>query len=139
MPQQESSSLQHPIVIFDGVCNLCNASIDFIIRHDQAGIFRVTANQHETGQRILEEQGVDPKEIDTVFLYEEGQLYRRSTAALRIARKLGFPWSLMYAFIIVPAPIRDAVYKVVAANRYRWFGKKETCRLPTPEERARFV
>lgn len=139
MPQQESFSTDHPIVIFDGVCNLCNASIDFIIRQDKKGLFRVTANQHEAGQRILEEQGVDPQEIDTVFLYENGQLYRRSTAALRIARKLGFPWSLMYAFIIIPAPIRDAVYKVIAANRYRWFGKMETCRLPTPEERARFV
>jgi predicted DCC family thiol-disulfide oxidoreductase YuxK len=128
-----------PIVIFDGVCNLCNASVDFIIRQDTAGVFKVTANQHETGQRILREQGLDPSQVDTVFLYEAGHLYRRSTAALRIARRLGFPWSLLYAFIVVPAPLRDAVYRVVANNRYRWFGQKETCRLPTSEERARFV
>ena len=134
-----ADSLTHPVVIFDGVCNLCNASVDFIIRHDQAGYFKVSANQHETGQRILQEQGVDPASVDTVFLYENGQLYRRSTAALRIARRLGFPWHLLYGFIIIPAPIRDAVYKVIARNRYRWFGKKETCRLPTPEERARFL
>lgn len=131
--------MTHPVVIFDGVCNLCNASVDFIIRHDEAGVFKVSANQHETGRKILAEQGVDPHQVDTVFLYENGTLYRRSTAALRIARRLGFPWNLLYGFIIIPSPIRDAVYKVIAQNRYRWFGKKETCRLPTPEERERFL
>jgi predicted DCC family thiol-disulfide oxidoreductase YuxK len=131
--------MTHPVVIFDGVCNLCNASVDFIIRHDPQGVFKVSANQHETGRQILAEQGLDPDAVDTVFLYENGTLYRRSTAALRIARRLGLPWSLLYGFIIIPAPIRDAVYKVIANNRYRWFGKKETCRLPTPEERERFL
>jgi len=131
--------MPHPIVIFDGVCILCNASIDFIIRQDKTGIFKVSANQHETGRKILTEQGVDPDAVDTVFLYENGTLYRRSTAALRIARRLGLPWSLLYGFIIIPAPIRDAIYKVIARNRYRWFGRKETCRLPTQAERERFL
>lgn len=131
--------MDHPIVIFDGVCNLCNASIDFIIRHDKVGHFKVTANQHERGRQILLEQGVNPDEVETLYLYEGGKLHERSTAALKIAHGLGFPWSLAYSFMIVPKGIRDAVYKVIAKNRYRWFGKKETCRLPTPEERARFV
>jgi predicted DCC family thiol-disulfide oxidoreductase YuxK len=134
-----SISDSHPIVIFDGVCNLCNASVDFVIRHDPQGVFKVSANQHETGQRILREQGVDPHEVDTVFLYEGGTLYRRSTAALRIVRHLGLPWSLLYGLVIIPAPLRDFVYRGIARNRYRWFGKKETCRLPTADERARFL
>lgn len=127
------------IVIFDGVCNLCNASVDFIIRHDRQGRFRFTANQHETGRQILAENGLAPESADTVFLYEGGRLYNRSTAALRIARGLGLPWSLAWAGMILPRPLRDAVYAWIARNRYRWFGKKETCRLPTPEERSRFL
>ncbi len=127
------------IVIFDGVCNLCNSSVDFIIRRDKRDHFKVTANQHETGKRLLAEHGVNPKQVDTLFLYEGGNLYHRSTAALKIARGLGFPWSLFYVFMVIPRPIRDAVYRLIANNRYRWFGKKETCRLPTPEERAKFV
>lgn len=126
-------------MIFDGVCNLCNASVDFIIRHDKRGRFRFTANQHEAGKQILAAQGLAPDSADTVFLYEGGRLYSRSSAALRIARGLGFPWSLAWAGMILPRPLRDAVYAWIARNRYRWFGKKETCRLPTPEERSRFL
>jgi len=129
----------HPVVIFDGVCNLCNSSIDFIIRTDKQGQFLVTANQHEAGKAILESQGREATDVSTVFLYEDGKLYERSTAALKIARKLGFPWSLAYGFMIVPKGLRDIVYNWIARNRYRWFGEKETCRLPTPEERARFI
>ena len=127
------------IIIFDGVCNLCNASVDFVIRRDRKGYFQFTANQNETGRRILTEQGLDPDDVSTVFLYENGKLYRKSTAALRIARKLPFPWMLGYAFMIIPNFLRNIVYDFIARNRYKWMGKKETCRLPSPEEAARFV
>ncbi len=129
----------NPTLIFDGVCHLCNQSIDFVIRKDRKGQFRYTANQMEAGKRILISHGVDPEDVQTVYLLQDGKLYTKSTAALRIARMLGFPWSLFYALIIIPAPLRDLIYNWVARNRYRWFGKKESCRLPSPEERALFL
>ncbi len=129
----------HPILIFDGVCHLCNQSIDFVISRDKRGQFRYTANQNEAGRRLLIEHGVDPDEIHSVYLLHDGVLYSKSTAALKVARMLGFPWALAYVFIVIPAPVRNLVYDWVARNRYRWFGKKETCRLPSPEERALFL
>ncbi|MEM9984506.1 MAG: thiol-disulfide oxidoreductase DCC family protein [Bacteroidota bacterium] len=129
----------YPVVIFDGVCNLCNASVDFIIRQDKKGKIKVTANQHDAGQQILLENGLRPEQVETLYLLENGKLYDRSTAALGIARQLGFPWSLAYVFIVIPKPIRDGVYRWIARNRYRWFGKKDSCRLPTAEERAYFI
>lgn len=132
---------KHPesVVIFDGYCNLCDASVDFIMKRDHKRAFLFTANQHKAGQKILQSQGLDPNAVHTVYLWEEGKLYEKSTAALRIARKLPFGWNLMYGFIIVPKWLRDPVYNFIANNRYRWLGKKETCRMPTPEERARFL
>ncbi|MFN0203049.1 MAG: thiol-disulfide oxidoreductase DCC family protein [Bacteroidia bacterium] len=127
------------IIIFDGVCNLCNSSVDFVIRRDKAGIFKFTANQHEKGKAILAENAVPSDAVNTIYFYEDGKLYHRSTAALRIARHLPFAWNLLYGFIIVPTFVRDAVYNFIAKNRYRWFGEKSTCRLPTKEERARFL
>ncbi len=130
----------YPVVIFDGVCNLCNTSVDFIIRQDKKGKIKVTANQHEAGKQILQEHGLSPEQVETLYLLENGRLYDRSTAALGIARLLGFPWNLAYyVLILIPKPLRDAGYRLIARNRYSWFGKKETCRLPTAEERARFI
>ena len=130
---------EHPIIIFDGVCHLCNSSVDFVMRRDKQRQFRYTANQMEAGQTILRAHGLDPEQIHTVYLQENGRLYSKSTAALRIARRLGFPWSLAWVFMIIPAFLRNIVYDFIARNRYKWFGKKETCRLPTPEERALFL
>lgn len=127
------------VIIFDGVCHLCNASVDFVMKRDQKRVFRYTANQMEAGRKILRDNGIDPDQIETVYLYENGKLYDKSSAALRIARKLGFPYNLAFGFIIVPAFIRNVVYDFIAKNRYTWFGKKETCRLPTAEERALFL
>lgn len=127
------------IIIFDGVCNLCNASVDFVIRRDSKGYFQFTANQNEAGRRILTEKGLDPDDVSTIYLYENGKLYNKSTAALRIARKLPFPWKLGYVFMIIPAFLRNIVYDFIARNRYKWMGKKDSCRLPSPEEAARFV
>ncbi len=128
-----------PVIIFDGVCHLCNSSVDFVIRKDQQRQFRYTANQMEAGQKILRAHGLNPEQIQSVYLLENGNLYSKSTAALRIARHLGFPWSLAWGLILVPAFLRNLVYDLIARNRYKWFGKKETCRLPTPEERALFL
>lgn len=127
------------VIIFDGVCHLCNASVDFVMKRDQKRAFKYTANQMEAGRRILRDNDIDPDQIETVFLYENGKLYGKSTAALHIARKLGFPYNLAFLFMIVPAFIRNIVYDLIARNRYKWFGKKETCRLPTAEERALFL
>ncbi|RMG70697.1 MAG: thiol-disulfide oxidoreductase DCC family protein [Bacteroidetes bacterium] len=134
------TGLSMAIVIFDGYCNLCNASVSFIMDRDPKRRFKYTANQHQAGQELLQEHGHPPEEVDTVLLIDEdGKLYDRSTAALRIARHLSFPWNLAYGLIIFPRPLRDVVYKWIARNRYRWFGKKDTCRMPTPEERALFL
>lgn len=127
------------VIIFDGVCNFCNASVNFIMDRDREGYFKFTANQSEAGQKILGDMGMPTQEVGTLYLFEEGKLYSQSTGALRIARKLSFPWNLAYIFIIVPPFIRNAVYNLIARNRYKWFGKRDACRLPSPEEAARFI
>lgn len=128
-----------PIVIFDGVCELCNASVDFILKWEKRPELKFTANQNPPGRAILESFGENPDAVSTIFLVQNGKLYRRSTAALRIARTLKFPMNLLYGFIIWPPFIRDFFYKIIARNRYRWFGKKDTCRIPSQEEIARFL
>jgi predicted DCC family thiol-disulfide oxidoreductase YuxK len=121
------------VILFDGVCNLCNASIDFIIKRD------IKALQEETGKKLLSRFEVNPEYLDSLVLIEKEQIYFRSTAALKIARKLSGVWPLFYGLIILPTGIRDGIYNWIGRNRYRWFGKKKTCRLPTPEERAKFL
>ena len=133
-PEDESS---RAIVLFDGVCNLCNSSVHFIIARDPAARFRFAALDSAAGQRLLAESGLSGSL--SVVLIENGRAYTRSAAALRIARRLRFPWPLLYALIVVPRPLRDAVYDWIARNRYRWFGKREVCMTPTPELRSRFL
>jgi predicted DCC family thiol-disulfide oxidoreductase YuxK len=127
------------VIIFDGVCNLCNASVDFILRHDTQAHFLFATQPSDVAQAWLEETNIPSETFDAVILWENGKVFIASTAALRIARRLQFPWPLFYGFMIVPRPIRDFVYAWIARNRYRWFGKRDTCRLPTPEERDRFL
>ncbi len=127
------------VIVFDGVCNFCNASVNFVMKHDRRGRFRFASNQSEAGGDLLRRFGIDPGDVRTVYLVEGDRVFSRSTAALRIARGLTFPWSLGVAGIVIPRPIRDWVYDRIAANRYRWFGKTESCRLPTEAERARFL
>jgi predicted DCC family thiol-disulfide oxidoreductase YuxK len=128
-----------PVIIFDGVCELCNASVDFILKWEKRPDFMFTANQNPPGQAILRSFGLDPNDVSTVFVVENGKIYQRSAAAMRIARRLRFPAVLLYGFVIVPGFIRDVVYKWVARNRYRWYGQKDTCRIPSQEEIARFL
>lgn len=128
-----------PIVLFDGVCNLCSHSVQFMIQRDPKARLRFTSLQSETGQRLQAEHGIDSASLDSMLLVEGGRLYRESDAALRMARHLKGAWPLLGAFRIVPRPLRDLVYRFIARNRYRWFGKTEACWLPTPELRARFL
>ena len=125
-----------PVVVFDGVCNLCNRAVDFIVRRDRDGVFALTPNQGTTATELL---GARAADLDTIALVEGDRVTERSTAVLRIARRLPWPWRASYAFVVLPRPLRDALYRVLADNRYRWFGKKDSCRLPTPEEAARFL
>ena len=132
------------IILFDGVCNLCNGFVQFVIEHDPAGQFQFTALQSDAGQALLRQHGqtvaTDGAGPDSVRLLEDGQLYSHSTAVLRIAQRLGGPWALLAApGWLLPRALRDAVYRFVARNRYRWFGRQEACWLPTPALKARFL
>lgn len=127
------------VVLFDGVCNLCNGFVDFALTRDPEGRLRFGSLQSEAGQRALRDAGVDAPELSTLVVVEGGRGYVRSAAALRVLRQLRLPWPLLYAFVVVPRPLRDAVYRFVAARRYRWFGRRDSCRLPSPAERARFL
>ena len=131
--------MEKPVVVFDGVCNLCNGAVDFIVRHDPDGVFQFASNQSEPGQRILAAAGVTIVDPDTIVLAADGEYFDRSSAVLQIARRMDFPWRVVSAFAIVPAAVRDWAYKLVAKNRYRLFGKRDSCRIPTPDERARFL
>ncbi len=123
------------VVLFDGVCTLCNGAVTFIIDHDPDAYFAFAPLQSETGAALL---GPEQRELNSIVLLEDGQRFTRSTAALRVARRLRGVWPL-YALILVPRPLRDRVYTWVAANRYRWFGTVDACRLPTPELKRRFL
>ena len=127
------------IVLFDGVCNFCSGSVNFIIEHDRQAYFRFTPLQSEIGQELLEKFHIEKAETDSVILIEDESAYTYSSAALRIVRKLNGLWSWLYVFIIVPKPILDFLYKLFAKYRYRMFGRKDECMLPTPEVRARFL
>jgi predicted DCC family thiol-disulfide oxidoreductase YuxK len=127
------------IVLFDGVCNFCNSSINFMIRNDSTDYFRFLTLQSEKGKKIVERYNLDPENLQTVILLENGKIYTRSTAALRIAKKLRGAWKLFYAFVIVPTFIRDFFYNIIAKNRYRWWGQKDACMVPTPDVRKKFL
>ena len=127
------------VVLFDGVCNLCNGSVLFVIARDPSARFRFAALDSEAARRLLRECGVSSALPDSVALIEGCTVYTRSSAALRVARRLRFPWPLIYGLIMVPRPLRDAVYDWIARHRYRWFGKREVCMVPTPELRSRFL
>jgi predicted DCC family thiol-disulfide oxidoreductase YuxK len=127
-----------PILFYDGVCNLCNGTVRFVLKRDRKQAFRFAALQSDYACDALARFGVTP-ELDTIYLLDGGVLYGRSSAALRIARQLRFPWPLMTVFLIVPKPIRDGVYNWVGRNRYRWFGRTDACQIPDANARNRFL
>ena len=126
-------------ILFDGVCNLCNGFVQFVIARDPGAHFRFAALSSPAAARLLEEAGVRQPLPDTIILIDDGAVYFRSDAPLRIARGLTFPWPLAYGFVVVPRFIRDRVYDFIAARRYRWFGKRDFCMVPTPETERRFL
>ena len=130
---------QSGIILFDGVCNLCNGFVQFVIRHDRGQRFRFASLQSDTARELLQNQPGAARDLDSVVLIEDGRYYRQSTAALRILRRLGGGWPLLYGLIVVPAFVRDRVYAWIAGNRYRWFGQRDACMLPTPELKSRFL
>lgn len=128
------------IVLFDGVCNLCNDAVQRIIKHDKKDVFRFASLQSDFGKKLVEERGLDPEEIDSIILIEPGvAYYRKSTAALEISRDLSGGYSLLKHFLIIPENLRDGIYDFIAKNRYKWFGKKDQCMIPTPELKAKFL
>jgi predicted DCC family thiol-disulfide oxidoreductase YuxK len=127
----------HPLVLFDGVCNLCNGTVDFILKRDRKKQFRFVALQSEAGEKIREKYRF-PEEIDSVILIHKEKVFYESDAALEIARLLPAPWKWAVILKIVPVRWRNAVYRWIARNRYRWLGKRKECRLPSAEEQKFF-
>lgn len=128
------------IILFDGVCNLCNSSINYVIDNDKKDIFRFVSLQSDLGETIQEYLGLEDKSLDTIILYVPDKAYYiKSTAAIKIMNEFSGLWKLTQIFLIFPSPIRDLVYNYVAKNRYRWYGRQESCRIPTPELRTKFL
>ena len=129
------------LILFDGVCNLCNSSVLFVIKRDKMDDFMFAPLQGETGQQIINEYNIDTTQTDSIILYdkEKVKIYSKSTAALKVAKHLGFPFNFSVILQVIPAFIRDWVYDYVAKNRYKWYGKKDACMIPTPELKAKFL
>jgi predicted DCC family thiol-disulfide oxidoreductase YuxK len=127
------------ILLFDGVCNLCNGLIRFIIKRDKKGKFKFASLQSETGRSLLERFGLPQNEFQSLVLIQNDKYYLKSTAALRVLRELGGFWSFFYIFIWLPRFFRDFIYDIIAKSRYRIFGKRDACMIPTPELQSRFL
>jgi predicted DCC family thiol-disulfide oxidoreductase YuxK len=128
-----------PVVLFDGVCNYCNGMVNFVIRQDKKKQFLFTPLQSEAGKRILQANNLTGQARDSFIIYDKGKIYQRSTAALKLYNKLPWYWKWTQAFWIVPKFLRDAIYDLIARNRYKWFGKKDECMIPSPEVKERFL
>ncbi|PKQ70301.1 hypothetical protein Rain11_0680 [Raineya orbicola] len=133
------SVMRNPIVLFDGICNLCEGSVKFLIRNDKKDVFRFASLQSETGQKLLKKFHLPTQNYDSFVLIIDEKIYLRSSAALKVCSFLGGFWRLWGVFWLLPKPLRDAVYDFVARNRYKWFGKKNECMLPTTEIRKKFL
>ena len=129
---------ENPVILFDGVCNYCNAMVNFAIRNDKKAILKFAPLQSQAGKRLKEEYKIAPG-IDSVILIDQDKVYTYSDAAVRISKYLRWPAKILYGLLIIPKFIRQPFYKWVAKNRYKWFGKKEECMIPTPDVKARFL
>lgn len=135
----EATNPDQKIVLFDGVCNICNRSVQFIITRDKKNVFQFASLQGKTGQALLQKFNKPTNQFNSFVLVEGDRIYTHSTGALRMTRHLSGAWPLLYGFIIIPPFIRNAVYNLIAKNRYRWFGRTESCWLPRPEWKAKFL
>jgi len=131
--------MDKPILLFDGVCNLCNSSVQTLIKMDKKGAFRLASLQSAVGQALLLKFGLPPEELNSVILIDNEKAYLRSDVPLEVLRKLGGGWQLFYIFKLIPRFLRDAIYNFIARNRYRWFGKEEACMMPTVDIQQRFL
>jgi len=128
------------LILFDGVCNLCSSSVQYVIEHDKKNAFVFASLQSDLGQKIIKDFKINQSKTDSILLYRKNKgVVSKSTAAILVAKQLGFPTNLLYPFLIIPAFIRNAVYDFIAKNRYKWYGKKESCWIPTPELGAKFL
>ena len=134
-----NKQLTHSIILFDGVCNLCNGAVNFVVKRDTRNVFKFTPLQEKQGVLLLKTHAVDTQKLDSIVLIENEKVYVKSSAALRIARKMSNLWPLFFVLLIIPSFIRDGVYDFIAKNRYKWFGKKEQCMIPTPGLREKFL
>jgi predicted DCC family thiol-disulfide oxidoreductase YuxK len=138
-PDLLTLSHQHPIVLFDGVCNFCDATINFLIQKDIQARLRFVPLQEPAGQALLRHLSMDTETFDTFLLLDHGRVYQRSTAGLRVLRYLPGAWPWLYGLILIPTFVRDAVYQIIARNRYRWFGRTDACMIPDASVRGRFL
>ena len=129
----------HSIILFDGVCNLCNGAVNFVIKKDPGNVFKFAPLQEKQGALLLKTHAIDIQKLDSIVLIENGNVYTKSSAALRIARKMSNLWPLFFVLLIIPSFIRDGVYDFIAKNRYKWFGKKEQCMIPTLGLKEKFL
>ena len=127
------------IVLFDGVCHLCDGAVRFILKRERATELKFAPLQSDSGKSLLQKYGYPSGYLDGLILIENNRAHDRSSACLRIAGKLSFPWNLLFPLLIIPKPLRDFIYGMMASIRYRWFGKKESCSLPQWEDRSRFL
>ncbi|WP_282034710.1 thiol-disulfide oxidoreductase DCC family protein [Metabacillus indicus] len=127
------------ILLFDGVCNFCDGTVQFVLKHDKKEVFSFASLQSEAGQSLLRKHGLPLEDYDSFVYLDEGKVHTKSTAALRVLKELGGIYRALYLLIAVPKPIRDAGYMMIAKNRYRWFGKKDACTLPSKDVRKRFL
>jgi len=132
-------SKDHKIILFDGVCNLCNGAVTYIIKRDKKNLFKFAALQSEIGQQLISKFNIDTSKVDSIILIDGEKHYEKSSAALRIAKYLSGAYPLLFGFMILPKFIRNAVYDYIAKNRYKWFGKKESCMIPTAELKSKFL
>ncbi len=127
------------IVLFDGVCNLCNGTVRFLIRNDRKARLKFATLQSVEGERLLNNTGINVESLTSIVFFDDGNVYTRSAAALKIAEKLDMPWRAIVILRIIPRTVRDWIYDMIARNRYRWFGRKETCMVPSPQIMNRFL
>ncbi|TRZ45258.1 thiol-disulfide oxidoreductase DCC family protein [Robertkochia solimangrovi] len=129
------------IILFDGVCNLCNGAVNYVIKRDKKDVFRFASLQGEFGKKFLTERGLDSEELDSIVVYEPGvAYYKKADAATEIAKEIGGGWQILGLFnYILPPVFRNGIYDFIARNRYRWFGRKDQCMIPTPELRSKFL
>ena len=135
----DTPAITHPIIVFDGICVLCSANAQFVLKFDRAGVFRLAAMQSDAGARLMRDAGINPEDPDSFIIVVQDRVLRDSDAVIFMWRRLGWPWKTVAIAGLIPRPIRDTLYRLIARNRYRIFGKRDTCWVPSPEQAERVL